>query len=83
MPNDLPHNRYGFIISKRLGKAALRNHLRRQLQACIRALNDQILPGYDMVFIARQAILSLDYQGLCALVIRLFRQAGLWVGSPS
>jgi ribonuclease P protein component len=81
-PNHLPHNRYGFIISKRLGKAIVRNRLRRHLQVCVRALNDQLLPGYDMVFIAKQAILTLDYQGICDLMIRLFRQAGLWVVSP-
>ena len=32
-PNQLPHNRYGFVTGKRLGKAVVRNRVRRRLQA--------------------------------------------------
>jgi ribonuclease P protein component len=77
-PNHLPHNRYGFILGKRLGKAVIRNRLRRRLQACLRSLHVSLLQGYDVVFIPRQACLKLDYQELCGVVSGLVRQAGLW-----
>jgi ribonuclease P protein component len=37
LPNNLPHNRYGFVTSKRLGGAVVRNRVRRRLQEIVMA----------------------------------------------
>jgi hypothetical protein len=37
VPNQLPHNRYGFVTSKRVGKAVVRNRVRRRLREAIRS----------------------------------------------
>ncbi len=52
-PNRLGHNRYGFITSKRLGKAVVRNRVRRRLRESIRQLHPHFQSGYDVVLIAR------------------------------
>lgn len=35
-PNELSHNRYGFVVSKRVGGAVVRNRVRRRLQEIVR-----------------------------------------------
>lgn len=75
MPNSLDHNRYGFIVSKRLGNAVVRNRLRRRLRACVNSL--ELLPGFDILFITRRPILVLKYRELHAVVRDLLHQAGL------
>jgi len=51
--NDLPHNRYGFITAKRLGKAVVRNRTRRLLREAMRLLDPHLRQGYDIVVVAR------------------------------
>jgi ribonuclease P protein component len=75
LPNGLPHNRYGFITSKQIGGAVLRNRTRRLLREAIRKLHPRISTGYDFVLIARH---ELTKQSLleCELTIEsLLRQA--------
>lgn len=42
--------RFGFIISKRVGVAVVRNRLRRRLKAVSRELLERIPSGYDVVY---------------------------------
>lgn len=76
-PNGLKHNRYGFIVSKRVGKAVARNRLRRQLRACLRSFDGQLTQGYDLALIARPALAKLDYAAICEQVGALLEQAKL------
>jgi ribonuclease P protein component len=78
-PNSLSHNRYGFVVGKRLGKAVVRNRLRRQLREAMRSIHDQLRPGFDMAVIARQPSLNLTYWELRETLIKLMRRAALWV----
>ncbi|HLA43189.1 MAG TPA: ribonuclease P protein component [Aggregatilineales bacterium] len=77
-PNQLPHNRYGFIVSRRLGRAVIRNRIRRRLRACIQSCEVHIKPGYDIVFITRQPAATLRYTALCEVVVELMRDAKIW-----
>jgi ribonuclease P protein component len=51
LPNELPHNRYGFVVSKRVGGAVVRNRVRRRLQEIVRQTDErtnlQTEPGQD------------------------------------
>jgi len=76
-PNHLSHNRYGFVTSRRVGKAVVRNRIRRRLRACIREYHAQLEAGYDIVFIARPPCVKLDYNGLCTAVHGLLEQANI------
>src|SRR5919202_3894793 len=53
--NDLELTRCGFVVSRRVGKAVVRNRVRRRLREIIRRRLPQIEAGWDVVFSARPA----------------------------
>jgi ribonuclease P protein component len=57
--NGLEFSRCGFSTTKRLGKAVVRNRVRRILKEIARTA--QIKPGWDIVFIARQGAAEANY----------------------
>lgn len=75
LPNQLPHNRYGFVTSKRLGKAVARNRVRRRLREAVRALPAR--PGLDIVVLARAPAAQADFRQLKTAVTDLFARAGI------
>lgn len=76
--NDLAHSRFGFAVSKRVGKATVRNRVRRRLREAVRGERATIVPGWDMVFIARQPVAEADYGEVVAAVHGLLGRAGVW-----
>ena len=62
LPNQLEHNRYGFVTSKRLGKAVVRNRVRRRLREGVRSL--PLRPGWDVVISAKAAAAEADFHEL-------------------
>lgn len=76
-PNTLPHNRYGFITSKHLGNAVVRNRVRRLLRESVRYSHTHIQPGYDIVFVARAHIVEQPAGQIKRTVSELLRRAGL------
>ena len=78
LPNGLDLTRYGFTVSKRIGKAVVRNRVKRLLREILRQITLQ--PGYDIVFIARTSAAKADFSSLEKTVGDLLFQAGLLVG---
>jgi len=73
LPNQLPYSRYGFVVSKRVGKAVLRNQVRRRLREGIRTLLVQ--PGWDIVVIARPKAAAADFHSLRRATVGLLSRA--------
>ncbi|MFO7814901.1 MAG: ribonuclease P protein component [Halanaerobiales bacterium] len=81
-PNKNEINRYGFSISKRIGKAVVRNKLKRRLKEIIRKLlEDSSLKGYDVIIIARNPVNNLNFYGIKEDLTGLFKKAGLFQNS--
>jgi ribonuclease P protein component len=81
--NELMHNRYGFIVSKQLGKAVTRNRVKRMLREVIRALDPQLKPGFDIVLIARNPLVEQPFDVMLRTVSDLTRRAELLRGDVS
>lgn len=80
--NGQPHNRYGFIVSRRLGKAVTRNRIRRRLREAVRVFDEAIISsqhnqGHDIVLIARQVILQATFDEIRQALETTLRRAGL------
>lgn len=76
-PNGLTHNRYGFITSKQLGKAVVRNRVRRLLREAVRLLHPRLKVGYDVVLVARVALVAEPFHVVQRILETLCSQAGL------
>jgi len=75
LPNELEFSRYGFSVTKEIGKAVVRNRVRRMLREGVRVT--LLKPGWDIVFIARPAAVTADYHELKRSIEKLLLRARL------
>ncbi len=86
LPNNLPHNRYGFSVSKRLGGAVVRNRVKRLLREAMRTTPKEVgslVSGFDVVVIARPPVVGHTYAEVCEVVRMLLRRAKLLLTAPT
>ena len=75
LPNELNLSRCGFSVSKRVGKAVVRNRVKRLLREILRLKPLKL--GWDIIFIARPSAANADYASLEKLVGNLLSRAQL------
>ena len=78
LPNGLDLSRYGFAVSRRVGKAVVRNRVKRLLREILR--KTPLQTGWDIIFIARSSAARANYTSLGKSVRDLLLRAGLLVG---
>ena len=78
LPNKLNSSRFGFVVSRRVGKAVVRNRIKRLLREIVR--HTPVKPGWDIVFIARIPAAASGFADLDKTVGKLLFRAGLCVG---
>jgi ribonuclease P protein component len=78
LQNNLKLSRFGFVTSRRIGKAVVRNRIKRRLREISRLI--KIKPGWDVVLIARNPAAESDYRSLEKSVRKLLVRADLIVG---
>jgi len=72
----------GFITTRRLGNAVIRNRVRRRLRGILVDVGDRIRPGRYLVTVARPAAAEAEFGELRREWIRLGRRAGIFVSEP-
>jgi ribonuclease P protein component len=72
-------NRVGITVSKKLGKAHVRNRVRRRLREVYRLNEDQFQPGWDIVVVARSRAVEANFSKLTESYLSLAARAGILV----
>mgnify|MGYP001174391701 FL=1 len=68
-------SRLGFVVSKKIGGAVVRNKFKRRLRESAALI--PIVNGMDIVFIAKQGILKSDFKQISSSVHKLLGNANL------
>jgi ribonuclease P protein component len=77
---DLETTRFGLSTGRKLGGAVVRNRIRRRLREALRVMAPSFQPGWDVLFIARPAIVEADHDALVGAVRRLLGRGGVLKG---
>lgn len=77
--NHSATNRVGITVSKKLGRAVVRNRVRRRLREIYRLNEDRFAPGWDIVVVARSRCVDGDFRKLTQAYLSLAEKAGLLV----
>lgn len=81
LPTNAKTNRFGFVVSNKIGKANVRNLVKRRLRAIVRENMSNISSKNNYILIAKEEIASLDYASLKAEVLSLFEKGGFLIAN--
>ena len=77
---DLDQVRFGFATGRAIGGAVVRNRTRRRLREALRVIAPSFQPGWDVLIIARPALVNATHEDLTEAVARLLRRGGVLEG---
>ena len=80
--NRTDGNRVGITVSKKLGKAHIRNRTRRRIREVYRLNEERFKPGWDIVVVARTRAVNADFQKLTGAYLSLAQKSGLLLPEP-
>jgi ribonuclease P protein component len=75
--NGREENRLGITVSGKLGGAVRRNRMRRRLKEVYRLREHTLVPGYDVVIVARQGCFDAAFDDLTRDFVRLCGRLGM------
>ena len=75
--NGRRESRLGLTTGTKLGHAVERNRMRRRLREVYRLHEAELLPGYDIVIVARSRAMEADFAELTRAFLTLAGRTGL------
>lgn len=78
---DLETTRFGLSTGRALGGAVVRNRVRRRLREALRVMSPSFQQGWDVLIIARPAMVEADHDTLVGALRRTLGRGGVLGGS--
>lgn len=75
-----PGNRVGITVSNKIGKAVVRNRVRRRLREIYRLHEAEVFRGTDLVIVARGKSVDAEYLQLEKAFLKACKQLGILHG---
>lgn len=77
--NEVGWSRFGFVVSRRVGGAVVRNRVKRRMREAVHRHLDQIPAGWDVVLVARAPIAEARFAEIESAIAQLLARACLWL----
>ncbi len=77
LPNTLEYSRFGFVVSRKVGNAVVRNRVRRRLREIVRLM--PLRTSMDVIIAARPRTAAMTFGDLERALRALARRADLLV----
>lgn len=80
---ETPELRLGISVSKKVGNAVTRNRIRRLAKEAVRQLRLELnlKPHIDLIIIARQPAVDMNYNDFVRSIKHLLKKSGLVIGN--
>lgn len=75
--NGRRENRLGLTVGTKVGKAVRRNKVRRRIREAYRLHEDRVVPGFDVVVVARTKAAFASYSQIERDLLRLLDKLGV------
>lgn len=69
----------GFSVTKKIGKAVVRNKTKRRLREVVKMFEKNIAPKHTLIFVAKPEIINVDFLNIVKEVEFLLKKSGLFV----
>ena len=74
-PKKYRNAKIGLVVTKKIGKSVVRNHVKRLIRESLREHLSLISPALDLIIVARQGVESATYQEINKTILELLKKS--------